>query len=91
MMKKSLKTFNGRKRLPENEISITKISTAKNVRVDFNLKETNQAELSIKNMRPVFNKDKLFYTPAFENDDDKIQNDFDRKVHHYLHNDKIKS
>lgn len=42
-------------------------------------------------MRPVFNKDKLFYTPAFENDDDKIQSDFDRKVHQYLHNDKIKT
>ena len=40
---------------------------------------------------PVFNKDGRFYTPSFQNDEEKIQNDLDRKVHKYLHNEKVKT
>ena len=43
------------------------------------------------NMCPTFNKDGLHYTPAFENDDDRIKTEFDKKVHLYLHNDRINS
>ena len=41
-------------------------------------------------MRPQFNKDGHYYTPGFYNDDDKISSDFDRKIHRYLHQDRVK-
>lgn len=56
-----------------NEISIMKISTQKKVCVDFNFKEGNvKGKRTSKNMRPVYNNDKLFYTPGFQNDEEKI-------------------
>lgn len=66
----------------EYQISITRLSNMKTVRISFDQKS--------KNSLPKFNKDNLFYTPAFQNKEDIIKNDFDRKVHKYLHNDRIK-
>ena len=40
---------------------------------------------------PVFNRDNHFYTPAFQNEDDKIKTDGDRKIHKYMHNERLKN
>ena len=49
-----------------NEISITKSSTKKNVTVCFDVYENVGKGKSVKkNMLPMFNKDKNYYTPSF--------------------------
>ena len=49
-----------------NEISITKYSTKKNVTVCFDIFEiVGKGQKVKKNMLPIFNKDKHYYTPSF--------------------------
>ena len=42
-------------------------------------------------MRPTFNRDCLYYTPSFQNDEDKILNQYDKEVHFFLHKERIRS